>query len=114
VPRGQFARKDLIEGQYPLSHCECFLAAKLLSEFVLVNLDKFIKCFICNSHVSVDEASKTVTVHYLGGMFPNQAGTEGKRTVSVSGNELKVSNPATASGMKSESVYRRAITVASR
>ena len=58
--------------------------------------------------------SKTVTVRYVGGMFPNQAGTEGKRTVSVTGDELKVSNPATASGMKSESVYRRATTVASR
>jgi hypothetical protein len=63
---------------------------------------------------SVDEASKIVTVRYVGGMFPNQAGTESTRTVSVSGNELKVSNPATASGMKSESVYRRATTVASR
>jgi len=63
---------------------------------------------------SVDEASKTVTVRNVGGMFPNQAGTDGKRTVSVAGDELKVTNPATASGMKSESVYRRATTVASR
>jgi hypothetical protein len=56
---------------------------------------------------TVDEASKTVTVRYVGGMFPNQTGTDSKRTVSVSGDELKVSNPATASGMKSDSVYRR-------
>jgi Lipocalin-like domain len=57
---------------------------------------------------SVDEASKTVTVRYVGGMFPNQAGTESKRTVSITGDELRVANPATASGMKSDSVYRRA------
>ena len=56
----------------------------------------------------VDEASKTVTVRYVGGMFPNQAGTEAKRTVVVTGDELKINNPATASGMKSDSVYRRA------
>jgi hypothetical protein len=41
-------------------------------------------------------------------MFPNQAGTEAKRTVVVTGDELKINNPATASGMKSDSVYRRA------
>jgi len=56
----------------------------------------------------VDEASKTVTVRYAGGMFPNQAGTEAKRTAVVTGDELKINNPATASGMKSDSVYRRA------
>jgi Lipocalin-like domain len=57
---------------------------------------------------TVDEASKTVTVHYEGSMFPNQAGTDAKRTVSVTGDELKVSNPATASGMKADSVWKRA------
>jgi hypothetical protein len=63
---------------------------------------------------SIDEASKTVTVRYEGGMFPNQAGTDSKRTVSVSGNEMKVSNPATASGFRAEQVWKRATTVASR
>jgi hypothetical protein len=57
---------------------------------------------------SVDEASKTLTVRNEGGLFPNQAGTDSKRTVSVSGDELKVSNPATASGLKSDTVWRRA------
>ena len=58
---------------------------------------------------SIDEASKTVTVHYVGGMFPNQAGTDSKRTVSVSGNELTVSNPATAAGLKTDQVWKRAL-----
>jgi hypothetical protein len=58
---------------------------------------------------SIDEASKTVTVRYVGGMFPNQAGTDSKRTVSVSGNELKVSNPATAAGLQADQVWKRAM-----
>jgi hypothetical protein len=58
---------------------------------------------------TVDEASKTLTVHYVGGMFPNQAGTDAKRTIAgVSADELKISNPATASGMKSDNVWKRA------
>jgi len=57
---------------------------------------------------TVDEASKTLTVRYVGGMFPNQAGTEAKRTFSVTGDELKINNPATGAGMKSDTVYRRA------
>lgn len=57
---------------------------------------------------SVDEASKTLTARIEGGLFQNQEGTESKRTVSVSGDELKVSNPATGSGSKSDTVWRRA------
>jgi Lipocalin-like domain len=58
---------------------------------------------------TVDEASKTITVRYVGGMFPNQAGTEAKRTVvSVTADELKIMNPLTASGMRSDSVWKRA------
>jgi hypothetical protein len=63
---------------------------------------------------SIDEASKTFTVRYEGGMFPNQAGTDSKRTVSVSGNELKIGNPATAAGLSTNQVWKRATTVASR
>ena len=58
---------------------------------------------------SIDEASKTVTVHYVGGMFPNQAGTDSKRTVSVAGNELTVTNPATAAGLRADQVWKRAM-----
>jgi hypothetical protein len=57
---------------------------------------------------SVDEASKTLTIRITGGIFPNQVGSESKRTVSVTGDELKVSNPLTASGLKSDTVWRRA------
>jgi len=63
---------------------------------------------------SFDEASKTLTVRYEGGMFPNQAGMEGKRTISVTGDLLKINNPATAAGMKSDSVWKRGTSLASK
>jgi Lipocalin-like domain len=61
---------------------------------------------------SVDEGSKTLIVRITGSMYPNQEGTESKRTVSVSGDELRISNPATASGMRSENVLKRAKAMA--
>ena len=57
---------------------------------------------------TVDEATRTLTIRFTGSMFPNQAGTESKRTISVTGDELRVSNPTTGSGMKSDTVWRRA------
>ena len=60
---------------------------------------------------TVDEASKTLTVRYVGSLFPNQAGSESKRIVSVTGDELRVTNPATGSGMRSDTVWRRAKSV---
>jgi Lipocalin-like domain len=57
---------------------------------------------------TVDEASKTLTVRYVGSLFPNQAESESKRIVNVTGDELRVSNPATGSGMRSDTVWRRA------
>ena len=57
---------------------------------------------------TIDEATKTLTIKYTGSLFPNQAGTESKRAVSVTADELTVSNPRTGSGMKSDTVWRRA------
>ena len=56
---------------------------------------------------SVDEASKMLIVRNEGGMFPNQAGTETKRSVSLTGDELRISNPSPGAGGKSESVWKR-------
>jgi Lipocalin-like domain len=63
---------------------------------------------------SVDEANKTITVRNEGGMFPNRAGTESKRTVTLQGDQLRVSNPAPASGGRSESAWKRSPTFASK
>jgi Lipocalin-like domain len=57
---------------------------------------------------SVDEGSKTLIVRIEGGMYPNQEGVESKRSVSVTGDELKITNPATASGMRADNVWKRA------
>ena len=57
---------------------------------------------------SIDEASKIITVRIEGGLFPNQVGTESKRTVSVTGDEMKITNPATGSGMTANNVWKRA------
>ena len=42
---------------------------------------------------TVDEANKILIVRNEGGLFPNQAGTESKRSVTLAGDDLKVSNP---------------------
>jgi len=56
---------------------------------------------------SVDDGSKTLNVHIEGSMFPNQAGTDSKRSVTLSGNDLTVSNPTPGSGGTSISVWKR-------
>ena len=63
---------------------------------------------------SVDEASKTLTVRNEGSMFPNQVGSDSKRSVTLQGDQLRVSNPNPASGGKSESVWKRGPTLASK
>jgi hypothetical protein len=58
---------------------------------------------------TIDEASKTITVRNAGGMFPNGAGVDTKRIISsVTADELRLSNPLTAAGMRSDNVWRRA------
>lgn len=62
---------------------------------------------------SVDEASTTLIVRNEGGMFPNQVGTESKRSVTLAGDQLRIGNPNPASGGRSELVWKRGATVAS-
>ena len=58
---------------------------------------------------SVNEADKTVTVKFEGSTFSGFNGTEGKRIItSIGPDEMRTANPATSSGMKAESVWRRA------
>ena len=57
---------------------------------------------------SVDEASKSLILRFEGNMFPNLEGTDSKRSATLTGDELKVSNPAPGTGGKSEIVYKRA------
>ena len=60
---------------------------------------------------SVDEAGKLVTVDIQGSTFANQIGntTDNKRIVTLlTANELKLTNPASASGLTIEAVFKRA------
>jgi hypothetical protein len=58
---------------------------------------------------SINEADKTLTTRVEGGSFPNLAGMEQRRTItSLTAEELKYTNPATAFGTSAEVVWRRA------
>jgi hypothetical protein len=58
---------------------------------------------------SVDEPNKTVTLRFEASSFPNSEGTEQKRTFTITGDELKYTNPApTIGGPPTELVWRRA------
>jgi hypothetical protein len=58
---------------------------------------------------TVDEASKTLTQHYVGSLFPNQAGTDSKVTiVKLAADELTLHQPVVGAGGSADTVYRRA------
>jgi hypothetical protein len=57
---------------------------------------------------TVDEAKKTYTLKFEGSSFPNRVGTEQTRPFTITGDELKVTNPLTTVGGSSEIVSRRA------
>lgn len=58
---------------------------------------------------SVNDTEKTITVRFEGSTFSGFNGTEGKRIItSLSADEMKTTNPATSTGTKAESVWRRA------
>jgi lipocalin-like protein len=57
---------------------------------------------------TVDEANKTIVVKLEGSSFAKFVGTEGKRVItSIDDNEFRSTNPATSTGTKAESVWRR-------
>jgi Lipocalin-like domain len=58
---------------------------------------------------SLNEADKTLTTRIEGSSFPNLVGTEQKRTIaSLTADELKYTNPATATGTRAEASWKRA------
>ena len=58
---------------------------------------------------TVDEAARTVNVHFLGSTFAGFNGTDGRRIVEMTTpDELKFSNSGRAGGGKGQSVWRRA------
>jgi lipocalin-like protein len=57
---------------------------------------------------SVSEADKTLIFHVEASTFPNAEGAEQKRVITLTGDELKYTNPATTTGGKAEAVWKRA------
>ena len=57
---------------------------------------------------TVDEAKKSFTVRFEASSYPNNSGTEQTRPFTISGDELKIINPASSAGGQSELVYKRA------
>jgi hypothetical protein len=57
---------------------------------------------------SVNEAEKTLTRRFEGALIPNVEGTETKITVSLSGDELKLSSTSPITQVRTDQVYRRA------
>jgi hypothetical protein len=57
---------------------------------------------------TVDEEKKAFKVRFEGSTFPNNEGTEQTRQVTISGDELKIQNPASTIGGTTELTYRRA------
>jgi len=58
---------------------------------------------------SVNEADKTLTTRIEGSSFPNLSGRDQKRIItSLTTDELKYTNPATATGTTAEAIWKRA------
>ncbi len=57
---------------------------------------------------TVDEANKTINVKFEGSSFAKFVGTDGKRLItSINADEFRSTNPATSTGTKAESVWKR-------
>jgi hypothetical protein len=58
---------------------------------------------------SVDEATKTLNFHIVSSSYPNSDGTEQKRPLTVTADELRNTNPAPSSGAPAtEIIWKRA------
>jgi len=56
---------------------------------------------------SVNESKQLLVFNVEGSVFPNREGKVTRRSISLSGDELRYTNPATSGG-KAEAVYKRA------
>ena len=57
---------------------------------------------------TVDEATKSFTVRFEASTYPNNTGTEQTRPFAITGDELKITNPASSAGGQTELTYTRA------
>jgi Lipocalin-like domain len=57
---------------------------------------------------TVNEENKSFTVRFEGSSYPNNSGVEQTRPFTITGEELKVTNPASSAGGQTELTYKRA------
>jgi len=57
---------------------------------------------------TVNEATKSFTVRFEASTYPNNTGIEQTRPFTITGDELKVINPASSAGGQTELIYKRA------
>jgi hypothetical protein len=57
---------------------------------------------------TVSEPDHTLNIHVVGSSFPNWNGTNQRRIFTVSGDELKLTNPVASTGGTTEVVWKRA------
>ena len=53
-------------------------------------------------------SDRTLNIHVVGSSFPNWNGTDQKRSFTVSGDDLKLTNPVASTGGTTEVVWKRA------
>jgi hypothetical protein len=57
---------------------------------------------------SVNEADKTLTRRFEGALIPNNEGSDFKYSISLAGDELKLTGVSSVTGDRTDTVYRRA------
>jgi hypothetical protein len=57
---------------------------------------------------TVSEPDRTLNIHVVGSSFPNWNGTDQKRQFTVSGDDLKLTNPVASTGGTTEVIWKRA------
>jgi len=65
--------------------------------------------FAANSGTwSVNEADKTLSRRYVNALIPNNEGSDQKATITLAGDEMKLTQTSPVSGVRTDAVYRRA------
>ena len=57
---------------------------------------------------SVNETDKTLIRRYEAAVIPNNEGSEVKATITLTGEEMKLTQTSPVSGVRTDAVYRRA------
>lgn len=57
---------------------------------------------------TVNEANKSITIRFEASTYPNNTGIEQTRPFTITGDDLKITNPGSSTGEQSDLIYKRA------